>query len=317
MAKLQWDQEGQKFYEAGVSNGVLYVADGSTYGTGKPWNGLINVTESPSGAEATPLYADNIKYLSLLSAEEFGASIEAYTYPDEFGACDGSADIAPGISIGQQARKKFGMAYKTVVGNDTEGEVYGYKIHLIYGAQAAPSEKAYGTINDSPEAITFSWELTTSPVNVQGLKPTASLVIDSTKADPTKLKMLETILFGSDNADARLPLPDEISELFKGETPAALAVKTITPADKATAVPVNSKVVIEFNNKVISEQVTVISSDGVVVEGTDKWTNTNTTLTITPKSALNAATKYLVTIAGVSDAYGQSLDTVIKTFTTA
>ena len=213
---LVWDQTGEKFYETGVKNGVLYVqhTDG-TYPKGVAWNGLTAVTESPSGAEKTPLYADDTKYLNLMSAEEFGATIEAYTYPDEFAQCDGSAEIADGVTIGQQARKTFGMAYKTTLGNDVSNNDYGYKLHIIYGALASPSEKGYSTINDSPEAITFSWEVTTTPVNVTGKKPTASLVIDSTKANPEKLTALEKILFGSTEAAARLPLPDEIATLMK------------------------------------------------------------------------------------------------------
>lgn len=215
MSKLVWDQTGERLYETGVKNGVLYVQEtGGLYPKGVAWNGLTAVTESPSGAEATPLYADDIKYLNLISAEEFGATIEAYTYPDEFKVCNGEVDLVAGVSIGQQARKTFGMAYKTTVGNDVESNNYGYKLHLIYGALAAPSEKAYATINDSPEAITFSWEVTTTPVNVTGHKPTASLTIDSTKADAAKLAELEAILFGSEDAEARLPLPDEIAELF-------------------------------------------------------------------------------------------------------
>ena len=213
---LVCDQTGEKFYETGVKNGVLYVqhTDG-TYPKGVAWNGLTAVTESPSGAEKTALYADDTKYLNMMSAEEFGATIEAYTYPDEFAQCDGSAEIADGVTIGQQARKAFGMAYKTTLGNDVSNNDYGYKLHIIYGALASPSEKGYSTINDSPEAITFSWEVTTTPVNVTGKKPTASLVIDSTKANPEKLTALEKILFGSTEAAARLPLPDEIATLMK------------------------------------------------------------------------------------------------------
>ena len=214
MSRLVWDKTGERFYETGVKQGVLYVQEAGAYPMGVAWNGLTAVTESPSGAEATALYADDIKYLNLMSAEEFGATIEAYTYPEEFEACDGSASIANGVSIGQQARKTFGLCYRTALGNDTDGSDYGYKLHLIYGAMAAPSEKAYATINDSPEAITFSWELTTTPVAVTGHKPTASITIDSTKADPEKLKALETILYGSESEEARLPLPDEIAELM-------------------------------------------------------------------------------------------------------
>ena len=222
MAKLVWDKTGDRLYETGVKNGVLYIPTAGVYSKGVAWNGLTAVTESPSGAEATALYADDIKYLSLMSTEEFGATIEAYTYPDEFAACDGSAELADGVMIGQQKRSTFGLCYKTTIGNDTEGNDHGYKLHIIYGAQAAPSEKAYATINDSPEAITFSWEITTTPVNVTGAKPTASLVIDSTKADPSKLAALEDILYGKDGTgdqhtgavDPRLPLPDEIKTLM-------------------------------------------------------------------------------------------------------
>ena len=217
MAKLVWDKTGDRLYETGVKNGVLYIPTAGVYSKGVAWNGLTAVTESPSGAEATALYADDTKYLSLMSAEEFGATIEAYTYPDEFAACDGSAELADGVMIGQQKRSTFGLCYKTTIGNDTEGNDHGYKLHIIYGAQAKPSERAYATINDSPEAITFSWEITTTPVNVTGAKPTASLVIDSTKADPSKLAALEDILYGKDGEPAnepRLPLPDEIKTLM-------------------------------------------------------------------------------------------------------
>lgn len=225
MSKLVWDQNGERLYETGVKQGVLYVqGTGGTYPKGVAWNGLTTVTESPSGAEATPLYADDIKYLNLISTEEFGATIEAYTYPDEFAECDGSASIATGVYIGQQARKTFGLCYKTTLGNDVDNNDYGYKLHLIYGAMAAPSEKGYATINDSPEAITFSWEVTTTPVNVDGFKATASVTIDSTKVDAAKLKALEDILYGkdpttengADGTDPRLPLPDEVARIMAG-----------------------------------------------------------------------------------------------------
>lgn len=215
MSKLVWDQTGERFYETGVDHGVLYpIQEGGVYSKGVAWNGLTGVTESPSGAETSPIYADNIKYLNLMSAEEFGATIEAYTYPDEFAECDGSASIATGVYIGQQRRKAFGLSYRTVLGNDVDNNEYGYKLHLIYGALAAPSEKGYTTINDSPEAITFSWEVTTTPVNVTGFKPTACVTIDSTKADADKLAALEAILYGSDDEEARLPLPDEVVEIM-------------------------------------------------------------------------------------------------------
>ena len=214
MPKLTWDASGERLYETGVKQGVLYVMDSNSYGNGVAWNGLTAITESPSGAESTPLYADDIKYLDLRSTEEFGATIEAYTYPDEFAACDGSASLADGVSIGQQARKMFGLCYRTTVGNDTDGTDHGYKLHLIYGATASPSEKAYETINDSPEAITFSWEITTTPVSVTGFKPTASITIDSTKADPTCLAALEEKLYGSESTEPTLPLPDEVKTIM-------------------------------------------------------------------------------------------------------
>ena len=221
MSKLVWDKTGERYYETGVKNGVLYVVDNTgNYGKGVAWNGLTKVTESPSGAEATPLYADNIKYLNLMSAEEFGFTIEAYTYPDEFAACDGSSEIATGITIGQQSRKTFGFCYRTENGNDTLGTDYGYKIHIVYGATASPSSKDYQTINDSPEAISLSWEVKTTPVEVateidgNKPKPTATLIIDSTKVDKTKLKSIEDKLYGTEAEEPTLLLPDEIVALL-------------------------------------------------------------------------------------------------------
>lgn len=215
MAKLVWDQTGERLYETGVKQGVLYVQEAGTYQAGVAWNGLTAVTESPEGAEATALYADDIKYLNLISNEELKATVEAYMYPEEFAACNGEASLSTGVVIGQQTRKPFGLCYKTTVGNDTEGNDHGYKIHILYGCTAAPSEKAYATINDSPEAITFSWEITTTPVEVTGHRPTASITIDSTKVDETKLKTLEDKLYGTESGEAELPLPNEIVELLK------------------------------------------------------------------------------------------------------
>ena len=214
MPKLVWDAIGEKIYETGVDHGVLYVQEAGAYPKGVAWNGLTAVTESPSGAEPTPLYADNIKYLNLMSTEEFAATIEAYTYPDEFAECDGSAELVAGVMLGQQKRKTFGMCYRTIIGNDTENNAHGYKLHIIYGALAAPSEKPYSTVNDSPEAITFSWEVSTTPVAVEGHEPTASITIDSTKVDAEKLAALEAVLYGSEDAEPRLPLPDEIKTLM-------------------------------------------------------------------------------------------------------
>lgn len=208
--KIEWDATGARLYETGVDHGVLYVQDTNGYGEGVAWNGLTSVTESPDGAEPTDLWADNIKYASMRSAETFGGTIEAYTYPEEFNECDGNLAVADGVYAGQQGRKSFGFCYRTKLGNDVAGSDYGYKLHLVYGATASPSEKGYETINDSPDAITFSWEFETTPVNMTGGKPTSVLVIDSTKADATKLAALEDILYGSSNAAARLPLPDEV-----------------------------------------------------------------------------------------------------------
>lgn len=218
--KLVWDKTGERLYETGVRNCALYVQDESgKYPKGVAWNGMTNVTVSPSGAEPTPLYADDIKYLTLMSAEELGGTIEAYMSPAEFDECDGSVEVAKGVNIGQQARKTFGLAYKSILGNDVKGNDYGYKLHLIYGALASPTEKSYATLNDSPEVDPLSWEFTTTPVGVTGKKPTAYVVIDSTKADPDKLAALEKKLFGDDMAEAQLPLPDEIIQMMAVEEP--------------------------------------------------------------------------------------------------
>jgi hypothetical protein len=231
MTALTWDNVGERRYETGVDRGVLYLPDETgLYTEGYAWNGLTTVTESPSGAESNPQYADNVKYLNLVSAEEFGGTIEAFTYPDEFGQCDGTAEPEPGIYLGQQGRRSFGLAYRTQIGNDLDGTDHGYKLHLVYGALAAPSEKAFATINDSPEAITFSWEISTTPVQVTGYKPTALLTIDSTKVDADDLAALEEILYGTSGDDARLPLPDEVIGLVStGETDVNLATVANQP----------------------------------------------------------------------------------------
>ena len=241
MSKLVWDQTGDRQYETGVNKGVLYPYSQNKYQTGVAWNGLTAVTESPSGAEATALYADNIKYLNLMSAEEYGATIEAYTYPDEFAQCNGEAELAAGVSAGQQTRSMFGMSYQTKIGDDTNADK-GYKIHLIYGAQAAPSEKAYATVNDSPEAITFSWEVTTTPIEVPNMKPTASITIDSTKVQSSVLKKLEDILYGTDGEEPRLPLPSEIIEIL-GTVPEILVSAT-------SDTPILGKNVSEFQSDI-------------------------------------------------------------------
>ena len=212
MSALTWDQTGERLFETGVSNGVVYPYNSaqSKYGPGVAWNGLTAVTEKPSGAEPTKLWADDIKYLELRSAEEWGATIEAYTYPDEFANLDGTAELAAGARIGQQPRGVFGFSYQTKIGNDEDGNDHGYKLHLVYGLTASPSEKGYKTVNDSPDAITFSWEVSSTPVNVTGFKPTSIITIDSTKVDSSKLTALKTKLYGGENADPYLPLPDEV-----------------------------------------------------------------------------------------------------------
>lgn len=214
MSKLTWDDTSKRFYETGTSMGVLYPQDNGIYPKGVAWNGLTAFTLSPSGAEANPFYADDIKYLNLMSAEETDATIEAYTYPDEFDECNGRVEIAKGVTIGQQTRKQFGVCVRTIIGNDTESNDHGYKLHILYGCLASPSEQAYQTVNESPEPITLSWEVTTTPVKVTGFKPTAYLCVDSRNVDAAKLAELETILYGSDDVEARLPLPDEIATLI-------------------------------------------------------------------------------------------------------
>jgi hypothetical protein len=271
MTKLAWDLTGQRYYETGVDHGVLYIPDaGGAYSNGYAWNGLVSVTESPTGAEASPQYADNIKYLNLVSAEEFGATIEAFTYPLEFGQCDGTASPEPGIFVGQQARKTFGLAYRTRVGNDLDGTDFGYKLHLIYGALAAPSEKAYNTVNDSPEALTFSWELSTTSVNVGSIegveyKPTSSLTIDSTTANAAALAELEDLLFGTPGADPQLPLPAAVIALFAGTTVLATPTEpTFVSGTHTITIPTVTGVVYKINGVVKAAGPVVITEDTVV-----------------------------------------------------
>ena len=290
MAVLTWDNVGERLFETGVAHGVLYLPDETgDYVEAHPWNGLTTVTESPSGAESNPQYADNIKYLNLLSAEEFGATIEAFTYPDAFAECDGTAVPSPGVAVGQQGRKVFGLSYRTRLGNDLEGVDHGYKLHLSYGAQASPSEKAYSTINDSPEAIAFSWEVTTTPQPVTGLKPTAQLVIDSTKVDPDKLSDLEDLLYGTSGDDARLPSPDEVIAVFgAGLTEVSLIDAANQPsfvdATGVLTLPAVTGVVWRVNGTVTSSgvkapiaagaiiEVTAHAASGYTLVGDDKWT---------------------------------------------
>lgn len=317
MTELTWDAVGNRLYETGVKKGVLYVQDSDgSYPLGVAWNGLSGITESPSGAEANPIYADDTKYLNLVSAEEFGATLEAYTYPDEFGECDGSAALATGVLIGQQARKAFGLCYKTTIGNDVDGDDYGYKLHIIYGALAAPSEKGYQTINDSPEAITFSWELKTTPVTVTGHRPTASLVIDSTKVDETTLATLEDMLYGTAGSDPYLPLPDVIGALFAAADPDPVALSSIVPNDNASGVAINTNIVLTFNNAIAREAVVVTEDDGTIVAAAKSWDTARKILTINPTSDLDNSEVYLVTVGGVVDIYGHVLADTVKNFET-
>lgn len=283
MTQVTWDQVGQRLYETGVDRGVLYIPDSNgVYDSGFAWNGLVSVTESPSGAESNPQYADNIKYLNLQSYEEFGATIEAFTYPVEFGQCDGTASPQEGVSIGQQARKTFGLSYRTRLGNDLLGVDYGYKVHLIYGALAAPSEKAYTTINDSPEAITFSWEVTTIPVPVTDLKPAAYLCVDSTKVDADALAALEELLYGTVGTDPSLPSPDDVLALFDGTV--LTATPTAPTYDAGTdniTIPSVTGVVYKINGSVVTGTVHITASTVVTahpatgyvftVPSVDRW----------------------------------------------
>ena len=278
MSKLVWGQNGNRFYETGVDRGVLYLRDNTgAYAHGYAWNGLVSVTESPSGAEASPQYADNGKYLNLVSAEEFGASVEAFTYPDQFAECDGTASPEAGVSIGQQARKTFGLAYRTRVGNDIDGTDYGYKLHLIYGALAAPSEKAYATINDSPEALTFSWDISTTPTEVGTIgavtyKPTASLTIDSTKANATALAELEDLLFGTVGADPQMPLPAAVIALFNGTTTEVTPTNpTYNSTTDVITIPTVTGVVYKINGEIVSGAVTITQDTVVTAEPADGY----------------------------------------------
>lgn len=266
MSKLTWDKAGERLYETGVDHGVLYIPDAQgDYVNGVAWNGLTTVTESPSGAEASPQYADNIKYLNLISVEEFGATIEAFTYPDEFAQFDGTATPTAGVSVAQQSRKSFGLCYRTQLGNDVDGNDYGYKLHLIYGATAAPAEKAYATVNDSPEAITFSWELTTTPVAVTDLKPTALLTIDSTKVDATALATLEDLLYGTVGTDPSLPLPDAVIAIFSGTvTEVTPTAPTYVGATHTITIPTVAGVTYYIDGEVVPAGAKVITVDTVV-----------------------------------------------------
>lgn len=268
MTKILWDLTGERTYETGADHGVLYEPNNQgAYDTGVAWNGLTSVSENPTGAEATPLYADNIKYLNLISAEEFGATIEAYTFPDEFEKYDGLGVPSPGVAIGQQSRGVFGFSYRTIIGNDVDGNDHGYKLHLVYGAQASPSQKAYNTVNDTPEAITLSWEITTTPVAVTGMKPTATITIDSTKVDATALGVLEDFLYGTAGTDPRLPLPDEVIDIFDGTITEVTPTKPAFDDVDEITIPSVAGVVYYIEGVAQAAGVVTITSDTVVTAG--------------------------------------------------
>lgn len=265
MTRIVWDQTGQRTYETGVDHGVLYIPTNGIYSKGYAWNGLTSVSEAPSGAEANPQYADNIKYLNLVSAEEFGATIEAFTYPEAFGQCDGTAEPVPGLQVGQQSRKTFGLAYRTILGNDVDLNDYGYKLHLVYGALAAPSEKAYATVNDSPEAITFSWEMTTTPVDVPGLKPSATLTLNSRTVGKDKMKEIEDILYGTTGSDPRLPLPAEIISILDGSVQEVDPVEP-TMSGNVITIPEVEGVSYYINDTIVTGDVTITENTVVFAQ---------------------------------------------------
>lgn len=315
--KLVWDANGERIAEAGIKNGVLFPMAAGVYGAGVAWNGLTSVGEAPTGAEASPFYADNQKYLEIMSAEEFAGTIGCYTYPDAFKSCVGEGTLVAGIIVGQQTHTKFGFSYRTEMVNDTDGVDFGYKLHLVYGALAGISSKDHTTINDSPSFEEMSFDFTATKVNVTGAKPTAHLVIESTKVASATLEALEAILYGSAGVDPRLPFPDEIAALFIGGAPSALALSSITPADAATGVAVAANIVLTFNNKINAEEIVVMSAAGAIVAGSRAWDEAGKVLTIDPTVNLSASTVYLVAVAGVEDIYGQTLTNAVKKFTTA
>ena len=315
--KLVWDATGEKIAEAGVKNGVLFPMVGGSYAAGVAWNGLTSVGEAPTGAEASPFYADNQKYLEIMSAEEFAGTIGCYTYPDAFKSCVGEGSLVSGIVIGQQTHTKFGFSYRTEIVNDTEGVDFGYKIHLVYNCLAGISSKDHTTINDSPAFEEMSFDFTATKVNVTNAAPTAHLIIDSTKVDSATLAAFETILYGAAGVDPRMPLPDEIKALFAAGAPSALALSTIVPADSATGVAVAANIVFTFNNKIQTEEIVIMSAAGAMVAGSRAWDEAGKVLTFDPTTNLSSSTVYLVSIAGVEDIYGQTLANTVKKFTTA
>lgn len=316
MSKLLWDQVGERIAETGIEKGVLYPLANGVYSKGVAWNGLTSVSESPSGGEANPFYADNRKYLEIMSEEEFAGSIGCYTYPDEFKRCIGEVELTPGVTIGAQNHVPFGLSYRTEIMNDSEGRAYGYKIHLVYNALAGVSEREHTTINESPELEELSYDFTSSKIDVTGAKPTSHLIIDSTKVSAEALATLEGILYGTNLADSRLPLPAEVAAIFAASAPSAITLISIVPDDDVTDVAVDTTIVLTFNNKIVKESVVVTSDDGEIVNGAKTWDAAGKVLTFTPTGNLFPTTLYIVTIGGVVDIYNQSLDAVVKNFAT-
>lgn len=314
--RVVWDDVGKRIAEAGVKNGVLYPMSSGAYTDGVPWSGLRSLNEAPTGAEASPFYANNQKYLELMSDEEFAGTIGCYTYPDEFKSCIGERDLAVGVSIGQQIHTRLGLSYRTGIVNDTDGMDHGYKIHLVYNALAGVSARDHNTNNETPELEEMSFDFSATKVPVTGAKPTAHLSISSTKVSAATLAALEDILYGTTNTAPRLPLPDEVAALFAAGAPSAIELSTSVPADEADNVAVDANVVLTFNNKISREAVSITSAAGVVVPGVKTWDAAGKVLTFDPTGNLAIDTVYIVVIAGVVDIYGQALATVINNFTT-
>lgn len=317
MSKLLWDQIGERIAEAGVDRGVLYPFATTTFGSGVAWNGLTSVNEAPTGGEPSPFYADNRKYLELMSEEEYAGSIGCFTYPSEFQACLGEVELTPGMVVAQQTHKLFAFSYRTKIINDTNGLDYGYKIHIVYNALAGVASKDHTTMNESPELEELSFDFTTTKIDVTGGKPTSHLILDSTKVDSAKLAALELILYGNDGVEPRVPTPDEIAAIFISAAPSAIALSTIVPAANAPAVVISSDLVLTFNNKIAEESILLTTAAGVLVACTKTWDVAGKVLTIHPTANMAASTVHLVTIAGVADIYNQTLAPSVSKFTTA
>ena len=314
--RLVWNDVGKKIAETGVKNGVLYPMVAGEYTAGKAWNGLTSLNEAPTGAEATPFYADDQKWLELMSAEEFAGVIGCFVYPDEWKPCIGEVDLADGVSIGQQEHSRFGLCYRTGLVNDTDGMDFGYKLHMVYNAIAGVSARDHSTVNETPDLEEMSFDFSATKVPVTGAKPTAHLFINSTKVNSATLAALEDILFGTAEADPRLPLPDEIAALFAAGAPSALALSSSSPADEADTVAIDANIVLTFNNKIAEESIVIASAAGVVVAGVKTWDSAGKVMTFNPTANLANNTSYIIIVTGVVDIYGHGLAPVVNNFTT-